>query len=169
MKKKKRLTKLAAIALLAVLVVLQSSCSKIKDNEPSSSASPIEAAIADWVGDDTRRGLKELLCTVDNGLDKVCVYSTQNEGVSVIYLENKATADNPDYDTYLCQTYDVANLTYEPTDCKEFCKRGNKKVVYNIYYNPTTTEVEYEGEKTSVHTAVLNYRKIGVWCLVVDA
>ncbi|MBQ1284467.1 MAG: hypothetical protein IIY18_05700, partial [Clostridia bacterium] len=86
---KKQLMQITAIALLAVLVVLQSSCSKIKDNEPSSSASPIEAAIADWVGDDTRRGLKELLCTVDNGLDKVCVYSTQNEGVSVIYLENK--------------------------------------------------------------------------------
>lgn len=166
---KKQLMQITAIALLAVLVVLQSSCSKIGDNEPSSSASPIEAAIADWVGDDTRRGLQELLCTADNGLDKVCIYSTQNEGVSVIYLENKATADNPDYDTYLCQTYDVTNLTYESTEFKEFCKRGNKKVVYNIYYNPTTTEVEYDGEKASVYTAILNYRKIGVWCLVVDA
>ena len=166
---KKQLMQITAIALLAVLVVFQSSCSKIGDNEPSSSASPIEAAIADWVGDDTRRGLQELLCTADNGLDKVCIYSTQNEGVSVIYLENKATADNPDYDTYLCQTYDVTNLTYESTEFKEFCKRGNKKVVYNIYYNPTTTEVEYDGEKASVYTAILNYRKIGVWCLVVDA
>ena len=168
MKTKNRLMKIAAIALIGALVVFQSSCSETENNETSPSASPLESAIADWVDADAGRGMRELLYTVDNGNDKVCIYSTENESVSVIYLENKATADNPDYDVYLCQTYDVSNLTYEPTDCKEFCKRGNKKVVYNIYYNPTTTEVEFEGVKASVSTAILKYRKIGVWCLAVD-